>query len=219
MPRKRGESGQFVEAASFDDVLDVFDEVDGPPVVTSADVADATGLSRDGARRKLKTLVDRGDVARRSTAGRVLYWRVADVAERRRESAESAPVSNSDREGVGEGERRDERARGGEQTAETDAVGIPDDVEAAIADLDLPGSGAKLDARRDGVRDLFEHLREQGSASRSDFETIVDADDVRYGSFSSFWNNCVLDRDALASLPGVEAPGEGEHNWYYTGDR
>ena len=219
MTAERNESGQFAEVATLNDVVEAFDSVDGLPVVTSRDVADATGLSQDSARRKLETLVDRGDVDRRTTAGRVLYWRVDDVAERRRESGESAPLSNSDREGVGEGERRDERARGGEQTAETDAVGIPDDVEAAIADLDLPGSGAKLDARRDGVRDLFEHLREQGSASKSDFETIVDADDVRYGSFASFWNNCVKERDALASLPGVEAPGEGEHNWYYTGDR
>lgn len=215
MTAERNESGQFAEVATLNDVVEAFDSVDGLPVVTSRDVADATGLSQDSARRKLETLVDRGDVDRRTTAGRVLYWRVDDVAERRRESGESAAASNSDREGVVEGER----ARGSEQTAESDAVGIPADVEAAIANLDLPGSGAKLDARRDGVRDLFEHLREQGSASKSDFETIVDADDVRYGSFASFWNNCVKERDALASLPGVEAPGEGEHNWYYTGDR
>lgn len=79
MEKKRDDSsGRYVEKATLDDVLQVFDAVDGPPVVTSADVADATGLSRDSARRKLETLHDRGRVEKRKTAGRVLYWRTGD---------------------------------------------------------------------------------------------------------------------------------------------
>ena len=78
MPKERGDTGQYVETVTLEDVLEVFDRVAGPPVVTSGDVAEETGLSRDSARRKLETLRDRGKVERRRTAGRVLYWRVSD---------------------------------------------------------------------------------------------------------------------------------------------
>ena len=78
MPKERGDTGQYVETVTLEDVMDVFDRVAGPPVVTSADVAEETGLSRDSARRKLETLRDRGEVDRRRTAGRVLYWRMSD---------------------------------------------------------------------------------------------------------------------------------------------
>jgi len=86
-PVKRNESGQFAAAVTLDDVLDVFDEVDGP-VVTTGDVADATGCSRDSARRKLDQLHEQGRVGRRRTAGRVLYWRL--------EAAEPNPVNPAD---------------------------------------------------------------------------------------------------------------------------
>lgn len=79
MPKERGETGQYVETIGLDDVLALFDRVDGPPVVTSADIADMTGLTRDSARRKLNELQDRGDVDARRSAGRVLYWRTNDV--------------------------------------------------------------------------------------------------------------------------------------------
>ncbi|MEF8774513.1 MAG: hypothetical protein V5A37_07330 [Halobacteriales archaeon] len=73
MSQDRNERGRFTETTTLADVLAVFDSVDGP-VVTSADVADATGCSRDSARRKLDQLVERGRVASRKTAGRVVYW-------------------------------------------------------------------------------------------------------------------------------------------------
>lgn len=76
MPRERGDSGRFVESASHEDVLRVFEAVDGP-VVTSADVADALSLSTESARRKLNDLEEKGHVESRKTAGRVVYWRVS----------------------------------------------------------------------------------------------------------------------------------------------
>jgi hypothetical protein len=76
MSRNRDERGQFTEQVGLSDVLGVFDTVEGP-VVTSGDVASATGCSRDSARRKLDRLYDRGRVGRRKTAGRVVYWRLA----------------------------------------------------------------------------------------------------------------------------------------------
>jgi len=83
-------SGRYVEKATLDDVLKTFDAVDGPPVVTTADVADETGISRDSARRKLETLRDRGRVEKRKSAGRVLYWRPdTQAAESGRERRET----------------------------------------------------------------------------------------------------------------------------------
>lgn len=75
MPRERGGSGQYVETISLDAVLDVFEAVDGPGVVLSADVADALGCSRETARRKLAYLYEQGVVDRRQVAKRNLYWR------------------------------------------------------------------------------------------------------------------------------------------------
>lgn len=78
MPRERGEHGEFVETVDPEDVLRVFDEVDGP-VVTSADVADALDLSRNAARQKLGKLYKQRRVDRRKTAGRVVWWRLDDA--------------------------------------------------------------------------------------------------------------------------------------------
>lgn len=87
-----------------------------------------------------------------------------------------------------------------------------------VAELDLPGSGDRLERRREAVRALYEHLQEEGTASRSDFLELVDPDEVGYSSAESFWTNLVKARDALKQLPGVEAPGEGEHTWRYVGE-
>ncbi len=75
MSRNRDERGQFTEEVTLADVLAVFEEVEGP-VVTSGDVASATGCSTDTARRKLRRLHDQGQLGRRTTAGRVVYWRL-----------------------------------------------------------------------------------------------------------------------------------------------
>lgn len=74
---ERGDAGQYTETVTLDDVLGVFATVAGP-VVTSGDVADALGCSRETARRKLRALERRGHVDSRKTAGRVLWWPVDD---------------------------------------------------------------------------------------------------------------------------------------------
>ena len=73
MSRNRDERGQYTETVTLSEVLEVFDTVAGP-VVTSGDIASATGCSRDTARRKLGTLHEQRRVGRRKTAGRFVYW-------------------------------------------------------------------------------------------------------------------------------------------------
>jgi biotin operon repressor len=87
MSQDRNERGQFTPSVTLDDVLAVFDIVDGP-VVTSGDVADQTGCSRDSARRKLAQLREEGYLESRKTAGRVIYWRT--------DGAEPSPVNPDD---------------------------------------------------------------------------------------------------------------------------
>lgn len=73
MSREREESGRYTETVTLDDVLGVFETVEGP-VVTSGDVAETLDCSRETARRKLRTLEEQGRIASRKTAGRVVWW-------------------------------------------------------------------------------------------------------------------------------------------------
>lgn len=82
MSREREDTGRYSETVTLDDVLGVFRLVDGP-VVTSGDVAEALACSRETARRKLRALEERGDVASRKTAGRVVWWVVDETASAR----------------------------------------------------------------------------------------------------------------------------------------
>lgn len=62
-------------------------------------------------------------------------------------------------------------------SADTDdavsAESAPESVVAVFDGLDLPGSGAKLDARRDAVRATVAYLREHGTAKPADFQRDV----------------------------------------------
>ena len=80
MPKERGDGGEFVEKVTEEKVLDIFEKVRGP-VITSSDVAESLGCSTETARRKLKTLYERGEVDRRATAGRVVWWRTSESEE------------------------------------------------------------------------------------------------------------------------------------------
>lgn len=87
MSPPHGDGGEFVEETTHDDVLGVFGTIEGP-VLTSADVADTLGCSRQTARRKLNQLHEMGRLGKRETAGRVVYWKLA--------AADPTPVNPND---------------------------------------------------------------------------------------------------------------------------
>lgn len=89
--------------------------------------------------------------------------------------------------------------------------------ELAVDDLDLPGSGDKLERRQAAVQRLYDYLRENGTAKKSNFLQLIDADQVGYSSAESFWSNCIKGRESLGSLSGVVSPSEGEHTWRFEG--
>ena len=77
MDRERTGSGEFAPTVTPDRVLAVFEAVEGP-VVTSSDVAIELDCTAEAARRTLEELREEGRLARRKTAGRLLYWRRDD---------------------------------------------------------------------------------------------------------------------------------------------
>lgn len=70
---ERSETGRYTERITLENVLTVFETVEGP-VVTSGDVAETLECSRETARRKLRSLEEQDQVASRKTAGRVVWW-------------------------------------------------------------------------------------------------------------------------------------------------
>lgn len=230
MPKQRGETGQFVETVTLEDVLEVFDEVEGPPVVTSGDVADATGVSRDSARRKLEELQERGEVDSRRTAGRVLYWRVDDVRgdpepralqePAREDIAPSGSSSGDGSDGVDvDGER-------GEEPPEPTRTGVA--APRSLGEVDFP-SGRDPEECVDAVLAAREYIRESGPASMADLVTGVMPDhpvgydaesdverinDPDARNRSTWWRKVI--RPGLKACPDVEAPAGGGE-WRYTG--
>jgi len=184
-------SGRYVEKATLNDVLDAVGAVDGPPVATTADVADATGISRDTARRKLETLRENDRVERRQSAGRVMLYWPADES-----SDEQAPS---------------ERRETGESTAQSDGVPatvdathstLPDTLAILTVDVgrdELPGSGAKLNERIEALRAVVAYLVERGAATPAEFQDAVFPEHpAQYNTPRSWWKNAMY--PALSEL-------------------
>ena len=87
--------------------------------------------------------------------------------------------------------------------------------EPSLDDVDLPGSGEVLEARKEAVQRLYQVLQEEGVATKQDFLQEVDPEAVQYDSEESFWSNCIKGRDALKGQPGVEPPPRGRSVWRF----
>ncbi|WP_317652239.1 hypothetical protein [Halorubrum distributum] len=191
MPREHGDDGTYVETVPLGRVLEVFDTVEGP-VILSADVADELECSRETARRKLQQLHDRGDLARRKVSRRVIYWRAegSDTfdAQGLRGDPETTLADES-----GESDAR--AAAGGDGTdgpadPPADAHGAESEHTTGVIDLGALSFDRDLtDARRSHLEAWIRHATGAGSVSKSDFEdwwTEVRADETGYNA-RSFW--------------------------------
>lgn len=90
---------------------------------------------------------------------------------------------------------------------------------ASVDELDLPGQGDTLAARRDALQAVYDRLQELGEAQKGELLSVVDPDAVGYGSADSFWSNVIAGEDTLSRLPGVVSPGSGHGaTWRYEGD-
>jgi len=213
MPKERNDDGQYVETATLEDVRGAFDAIDAPPVVTTADVADETGLSRDSARRKLELLRERDDVARRRSAGRVLYW----PAEWTRRPLADEEAAES---GSGGAVTSTSSAPDSHPSEDTDgqqsAVTTDEDLRKMVRGADgLAGSGDLLERRVDAILAMYAHLREHGSAEKDGLLNAVDVDATDYAGPGSVWSNMIKGKDTLRALPGVQKPSTGKTTWRY----
>ena len=77
MDREPGDSGEFLPTVTPHRVLSVFDAVEGP-VITPGDVAAELDCTTEAARRTFEELHEADRLARRRTAGRLIYWREDD---------------------------------------------------------------------------------------------------------------------------------------------
>jgi hypothetical protein len=168
MPREHGESGEFVETTTLDDVLNVLDAVEGP-VVLSADVADHLGVSRETARRKLNALHDREELARRKVARRVVYWRPEEPDA---EAEASAPGRDTTEGTVDTGPHT-----AGDSRALTDDESEPDAIGEALDGWE-PDTEAAPRRARTQTRRAAEWLRDVGEYRRKEEFQDALADDA-----------------------------------------
>jgi DNA-binding Lrp family transcriptional regulator len=80
---------------------------------------------------------------------------------------------------------------------------------------ELPGTGVTSLRRAEAILSMANLLREKGSAEKSDFLEVVDAEDVGYETPELMWSKMVKGRDTLRALARVEPPAKGETTWEY----
>ena len=209
------------------DLLDVFRST-ADPVLSTAEVADAVPIKRRGVLNRLRDLEDAGELASKQIGGRNTVWWIPDRGDADTFDGEElrGDPSTTLADESGESDARADAggdaadgptdppadAHGADAAAEEDAL---DTARERIEELDLAGSGADYDRRRDAVLKMYRYLRERPGerVSKSDFRELLDGTDVGYGGgFASLWANWVKgsgDRpNALDTLPGVELRGD-----------
>lgn len=156
---------------------------------TAAEVATAVDAPDDAVADALAALEERGDLRRREV-----------------------PAGDATEDGVAGGD-----ADGSDQAvalwylpAETLRERVPegvaeadDDIDRALAEMAVPGASRMMrDWRRDAVRAVVEHLREDGPATAAEIRaTVYPPHSAGYDDTDAWWD-CV--RPRLLSVPGVD---------------
>lgn len=115
-----------------------------------------------------------------------------------------------------------EEVPGDRDRDDADADELTEEMERALAELDVPGRKATVEeARRDAIRWTWQRLREMGEAETQELanpafdefgEKTGYSEGSRYRGYG-LWDNCV--REALKELPGVVDPGARGHVWTF----
>lgn len=186
--RDRNTNGQFVGRITPEDVIAIFDERDDRArPLTANDVMDGLACSRRTAHDKLEALVEDGVLATRKIGSRGRVWWV--------------PMTGPGMERTDHG-------------VETSA-GRPSSVEQLVQEMELPGSGPRLQDRQEAILGAYDYLRRHPSAKKSDFLDEVYPDhQAGFSSAEGWWN---VIQPALKELPQVDPPEERGHIWHFLG--
>ena len=206
------------------DLLDVFRSTTDP-VLSTAEVADAVPIKRRGVLNRLRDLEDAGELASKQIGGRNTVWWILDGGDADTfdtEELRGDPTTTL----AGESDDTDARAdavddatdgpadppadaHGADADPEEDA--LAERVRQYLADADTP---PKTEHGRAAIVDVFQYLREHGTAKTADIQDTVYPEYAdKWSSARTMWN--ALDR-YLNRVPGVEKGGYGE--WTYTDD-
>jgi hypothetical protein len=142
-------------------------------------------------------VMDALDCSRRTAHNKLNELVEEGVLETRKVGSRSrvwwSPIENSDREAEGE-----------------DILG-----RGLVEEVDLPGTGKTLEARRDALVAAYEYIRAHPEAKKSDFLKEVFPDHPAGFETAEGWWNAI--QPALADLPGVDPPEERGHIWHFLG--
>jgi len=168
-----------------EDLLDVF-RATSDPVLSTAEVAEQVPIKRRGVLRRLRNLEEDDQLESKQIGGRNTVWWLPNVG------ATQTPTMD---EGLPATD--DDVTRRTEESTDTPAPRDGTEVrEDPVEELDLPGSGEKLERRREAVRACYEYVQEQGKAKPADFREDVypdhpamytEGEDPAY----SWWTNCM----------------------------
>lgn len=188
--RERNQHGQYADRIPPEAVLSVFEERrDRARPLTANDVMESLDCSRRTAHDKLNVLVEEGLLETRKVGARSRVWWI--------------PITGP---GVGD------------TSQPADSVNQPARplaVEQRVQEMELPGSGPRLEDRREAILAAFDYLREHPSAKKSDFlEDVYPAHSAGFDTPDGWWN--VVQR-ALKELPHVDPPKERGHIWHFLG--
>jgi len=101
------------------------------------------------------------------------------------------------------------------ENADPDCGTLDHGHERLIDDVDLPGTGKTLEARREALVAAYEYIQEYPEAKKSDFLQDVYPDyPAEFETAEGWWNAM---QPALADLPGVDPPEERGHIWHFLG--
>jgi hypothetical protein len=208
--RERGETGQFVETVTLENVLSVFEQVRGP-AVTSSDVADQLDCTTEAARQKLTRLYDQGKVDKRKSGRTTIWWRTGTSSTPSTHPTESRPHETRESAGGGETAQTPTETQNTASDGTGSETALVEDVREYLEETDQPPKTAH---GRGVILDVFQTLREQGTMSTGDLQEAIYPDySEHWGSARTMWN--AIDR-YLEDIPGIEKAGYGE--WGYTGD-
>jgi len=101
------------------------------------------------------------------------------------------------------------------ENADPDCGAVDAERRRLIEDVDLPGTGKTLEARRNALLAAYEYLQEYPEAKKSDFlQNVYPEHPAEFETAEGWWNAL---QPALADLPGVDPPEERGHIWHFLG--